>query len=566
MKKSCDVSNRRPNLVFAGLVVQVRLVGAAHVKTAGAKKQLRWFVEIHSNLEQAQLHCLRPLNKLFVSHAEGSCLSPRAWILVGLVALIFYLAIASAVPLILCVQSLVPLLPLLSFQPCTRLRFSPNKLSAFQIICLVIFLSLKSLLKRLGLVPNLRPSRVKHPPTRDEGTFDLPDVRLEMPVVVSRLDLERYERATRAPNSASPTSGSNSLFLLSPVTAPLMLLLFARPACPVLPLGAVNVRNRIEFISPSECKTVSLCTRLRAQASLRRRGRRVKRGMEVDVVIEAFGEDRGDLIFRQVMTILQFLSKMVEPKWAGIQQKESSDTRSPEDKAYGETKEGVLIIKEDAPSKWAALCNDYNPIHVSTLAAKLLGFPGKIAHGNQAAAMMMERLASNQQSSIRNLWLDSSRASFMEVEFRRPMVVPLELRIKTADDAATQRSKPSNDALLTSYKQITAWTAGAGLDDSVRQAAKANYKRVYNVDAFKSVSQEAVMAGCIFIACRDYNVPRTFSEIDRFTHVPKKEIGRIYKSLERFLANPHDDALKHFRLYGKDKIYVEGRIGWLGQE
>jgi acyl dehydratase len=480
-------------------------------------------------------------------------------------AFILYLSIASAVPLILWVQSLIPLMPLLSFQPCTRLRFSPNKLSGCQIATLLVFLFLKSVLKQLGLVPSLRPSRAKDSPARNEDAFHLPEVRIEMPVVVSRADMELYESATCAPNNASPTSGANSLFLLSPVTEPLMLLLLARLACPILPLGSVNVRNRFEFLSPGECKNVSLRTLLRAEASLRRKGRRVKRGVEFDVLVEVFGEETGELIFRQVMTILQFLHKMVEPKWHEAPQKESSDIQSLPDEEYKRTSEKMVTIQDDAPSKWAALCKDYNPIHVSALAARLFGFPGKIAHGNQAAAMTVESLASTPGSLTRNLWLDSSRASFMDVEFRRPMVVPLQLRVKTVDDATAQRSKESDEALRVAYNQIAVWAVQDGLTDDVQQAAKAHYKRINDLKAFEDRSQVALLAGCIFIACRDCNVPRTFSEICGFTHVPKKEIGGIYKSLERFLASAHDETVQRYRLYGKDKVYVMGQVGWLGK-
>ena len=480
-------------------------------------------------------------------------------------AFTLYLSIASAVPLILCIQSLLPLIPLLSSRPCSRLRFSPNKLSGFQIAVVILFLFLKSFLEHLRLVPGLKAAHATDSRPSGDGAFELPEVRLKMPVMVSRAHMECYERATCAPNNTSPTSGANSLFLLSPVTEPLMLLLLARPACPISPLGSVNVRNRFEFSSPSECKTVSLRTRLRAEASLRRKGRRVKRGMEFDVVIEVFGEDTDDLIFRQVMTILQFLDKTVEPRWYESPQKEAVDVNSSQENAYEPAGEGTVTIEEAAPSTWAALCKDYNPIHISTLAARLFGFPGKIAHGNQAAAMMIESLASTPQSLTRNLWLSSSRASFMEVEFKRPMVVPLQLHVKVAPGAAAQKSDETNSALMMAYNQVEAWADNADLNDNVRHAAKLYYKRVNSAKVLEHRGQDAVLAGCIFIACRQGNEPRTFSEIHVFTRVPKREIGIIYKQLERFLASTHDETVQHFRLYGKEKVYVEGRIGWLGE-
>lgn len=51
----------------------------------------------------------------------------------------------------------------------------------------------------------------------------------------------------------------------------------------------------------------------------------------------------------------------------------------------------------------------------------------------------------------------------------------------------------------------------------------------------KGKPQDAVIAGAIFIACRQGNVPRTFREIFNLTKVSKKEIGRVFKALEKWL-------------------------------
>src|SRR5271170_8103239 len=99
---------------------------------------------------------------------------------------ILYPSIASAVFLI---QSLIPLAPPLSSQPCTTLRFSPNKLSGFQITTIVISAFLKPFLKQLRLVPGLKAARDTDSWSASEGAFELPDVRLGMPVVVNQADI-----------------------------------------------------------------------------------------------------------------------------------------------------------------------------------------------------------------------------------------------------------------------------------------------------------------------------------------------------------------------------------------
>jgi transcription initiation factor TFIIB len=53
---------------------------------------------------------------------------------------------------------------------------------------------------------------------------------------------------------------------------------------------------------------------------------------------------------------------------------------------------------------------------------------------------------------------------------------------------------------------------------------------------FKGKSQDAIIAGCIFIACRNHGQQRSFREIFKMTNVSKKEVGRTFKALEAFLV------------------------------
>ncbi|KAL8954157.1 MAG: hypothetical protein Q9222_000041 [Ikaeria aurantiellina] len=94
----------------------------------------------------------------------------------------------------------------------------------------------------------------------------------------------------------------------------------------------------------------------------------------------------------------------------------------------------------------------------------------------------------------------------------------------------------STKTLLTAYKEIGALCDGMSIPKNVSDTAKHLFKIIQDEGAFKAKSQETVIAGCIFIACRQCKVPRTFREIFGLTKVPKSEIGRIFKHLERFFA------------------------------
>jgi transcription initiation factor TFIIB len=100
---------------------------------------------------------------------------------------------------------------------------------------------------------------------------------------------------------------------------------------------------------------------------------------------------------------------------------------------------------------------------------------------------------------------------------------------KSSTDKATK-------GLLAAYKEIGAHCDAVNISKNVSDTAKHLFKLVDDAKAFKGKSQEAIIAGCIFIACRQCGVPRTFREIYALTKVSKKDIGRTFKALEKFFA------------------------------
>lgn len=92
-----------------------------------------------------------------------------------------------------------------------------------------------------------------------------------------------------------------------------------------------------------------------------------------------------------------------------------------------------------------------------------------------------------------------------------------------------------NKGLLQAYKQIGALCDSWSLPATVSDSAKHLYKDAIESANFKGKSQEALIAGCIFLACRRNDVSRSFREVMELTRVSKKEIGRTFKLLEHFL-------------------------------
>ena len=301
----------------------------------------------------------------------------------------------------------------------------------------IIVLLLKPMLKLLGFVPPLKANSS----TKDlADAFELPDLSVSMPLKLSSADVALYDQAVKPKQSdGEKTSGRSPLFLLVGVTQPLMLLLLPKTNCPILPLGSVNVRNRFEFLEPDVCRRAATgaLRNAKAESRLVRTGRRVKRGMEFDVVIEVTSEREGSserqVIFKQVITLLQVLKSSAKPRFAEQTESGTSATVAEADPNGLQMLDQELDISADAPSDWAAVCKDYNPIHTSVWAAKMFGFPGKLAHGNLVVARVLELLQSSTDTIFKEMVEQMAKPFWLEVNFKRPMVVPVKLQVAISD-------------------------------------------------------------------------------------------------------------------------------------
>jgi transcription initiation factor TFIIIB Brf1 subunit/transcription initiation factor TFIIB len=120
---------------------------------------------------------------------------------------------------------------------------------------------------------------------------------------------------------------------------------------------------------------------------------------------------------------------------------------------------------------------------------------------------------------------------------------------KSSTDKATK-------GLLAAYKEIGAHCDAVNIPKNVSDTAKHLFKLVDDAKAFKGKSQEAIIAGCIFIACRQCGVPRTFREIYALTKVSKKDIGRTFKALEKFFAQDSAGKVAMASATGKLRVNV----------
>lgn len=99
-----------------------------------------------------------------------------------------------------------------------------------------------------------------------------------------------------------------------------------------------------------------------------------------------------------------------------------------------------------------------------------------------------------------------------------------------------------NKSLQAAYGQISTLCDSSNITRVTAETAKLLFRMTDDAKLFKGKSQDAIIAGCIFIACRQHNQQRSFREIFKMTNVSKKEVGRTFKTLEAFLQKKQKES------------------------
>lgn len=81
------------------------------------------------------------------------------------------------------------------------------------------------------------------------------------------------------------------------------------------------------------------------------------------------------------------------------------------------------------------------------------------------------------------------------------------------------------------------------LSTKVRECACSLYLRVEQENWHRGKNTDTIIATCIFLACRQQGVPRTFKEICALTQVPRKDIGRTFKFLKDKLGTSASSSI-----------------------
>jgi acyl dehydratase len=185
---------------------------------------------------------------------------------------------------------------------------------------------------------------------------------------------------------------------------PLALELMTRPRFPFPLVGLVHVANTIEVIRPVDAAH-------RLDLSVRAEHLRPHaRGRVVDLVAEATVD--GETVWRS-------RSEYLRRERAASGSAASSPARGP-----AAEPSAVWRVGPDVARAYAAVSGDRNPIHTSTVAARLFGFPRRIAHGMWSKARSLAALEGRLPAAFT-----------AEVSFKLPILLPSSVAFSATQDA-----------------------------------------------------------------------------------------------------------------------------------
>lgn len=232
---------------------------------------------------------------------------------------------------------------------------------------------------------------------------DLPDTRLARHgVAVDRDHLAAYARVCRMPfDDVLPATYPHML------TFPLQMALMTDRAFPLATVGLVHVRNRIEVL----------------------RAVRAGEPLDLEVWAERFATHRSGA----TVDLCAAATVAGEEVWRSRSTYLSRGATAPEGTPESDVEVTVGALERpaatwrvpaDAGRSYAKVSGDVNPIHLSGLSAKALGFKRAIAHGMWVKARVLGALAGR-----------LPEAFDVDVAFRKPLFLPSTVTLSTAEVA-----------------------------------------------------------------------------------------------------------------------------------
>ncbi len=97
-------------------------------------------------------------------------------------------------------------------------------------------------------------------------------------------------------------------------------------------------------------------------------------------------------------------------------------------------------------------------------------------------------------------------------------------RNKNSESASDRSLRNANRDIKEMAERLT-------VDNSIAFKAQYIFHKIYTEKLIKGRSNDAIIAACMYIACRQEQVPRTFKEICTVSKSSKRDIGRCFKTI-----------------------------------
>lgn len=221
-------------------------------------------------------------------------------------------------------------------------------------------------------------------------------------VLPSYPDVRAYEDICGLPHALGSESQQLPLIYPQIIAAPLHMQLLSHPDFPITSAGLVHLRNSI-----TQHHTLPLYDRLTVTAKLGE-CREVEAGIEFDILTTTI--DSSDKLLWEATTTILEKSSSKSSKSNGKKRERvpfASSISAPDQSM-------ILKVPASQGRRYAAICKDFNPIHLHPVTAKLFGFPRAIAHGMWVLGRSLAEVIDFVPSSPCTL----------NVSFKRPVYLP----------------------------------------------------------------------------------------------------------------------------------------------
>lgn len=220
----------------------------------------------------------------------------------------------------------------------------------------------------------------------------------------ARADAARIQRYAEV--CGLPDDGCYPLLYPHVLASPIHIDIISRPEFPLSPMGAVHTRMHVLQHAPIAANaTVDLECHLTATRVL-------KPGIEFELTTT---------LSQNGLKVWESLSaNLIRGKKFGEPEEGSALAQLPD--LQGETAEYAWNVPRDMGWRYAKITGDYNPIHVSRVLAKLMGFDRDLIHGMWSAARCLGHLPA----------LDPARPIRADLIFKGPVYMESDVTMKHA--------------------------------------------------------------------------------------------------------------------------------------